>query len=82
MSIAIVAEGVGTWTLSNGVLNENLSRMTASSAKIGGEDIPLDAVQGMLDSEMVNQPLSSNVTITATTMHLVDAENVVTDCTR
>jgi phosphotransferase system HPr-like phosphotransfer protein len=80
-NIKIVAEGVGTWNLAGDRLDEVLKRMTATYADIGG-DSALDMAQNMLDGSMVNITLTNTATFAGPTLHLVDADKVVTDCAR
>lgn len=81
VSVKIVAEGVGTWSFVGDRLDETMTSMTATVADIGGEDA-FDAAQDMLDTTMVNVPLSNTATFEGPALHLVDATNVVTDCLR
>ena len=80
-SVKIVAEGVGTWNLVGDRLDEMLSRMTATYADIGGEEA-LDIAQEMLDGSMVNVTLTNTATFAGPTLHLLDVDDVVTDCAR
>ena len=80
-SVKIVAEGVGTWNFVGDRLDEMLTRMTATYADIGGEEA-MDIAQDMLDGSMVNVTLSNTATFDGPTLHLVDADEVVTDCAR
>jgi len=79
--VRIVAEGLGTWSFSGNSLDEQLSSMTATFADIGGEEA-LDIAQEMLDTTMVNVPLSNTATFDGPTVHMVDGDGVVTDCMR
>jgi hypothetical protein len=81
MNIKIVAEGVGTWNLVGDRLDEVLTRMTATYADFGG-DQALDIAQDMLDGSMVNVTLTNTATFAGPTLHLVDINEVVTDCAR
>lgn len=81
MNIKIVAEGVGTWNLVGDRLDEVLTRMTATYADIGGDEA-LDIAQDMLDGSMVNVTLTNIATFAGPTLHLVDIDEVVTDCAR
>jgi hypothetical protein len=64
-----------------GDLDEMLSRMTATYADIGGEEA-LDIAQEMLDGSMVNVTLTNTATFAGPTLHLLDVDDVVTDCAR
>lgn len=80
-SMKIAAEGVGTWSFSGDQLDEELSRMTATIAEINGT-AQTGLVQQMLDDTMVGQDLSSTTTFAGSTLYMVDAEEVETNCTR
>ncbi len=79
--VTIAAEGVGTWSFAGDRLDENLSVMTATFAEIGGEP-GLDIAQELLDSTMVDVPLSNTATFAGPTLQMIDGDGVVTNCVR
>jgi hypothetical protein len=81
--IEITASGVGVWKLSETVFDEHLTRLTITSAKVGGQVFPAENFQAPMDEAMVNQPLTMTVTtLTSTHFDGVDPQGVVTKCLR
>lgn len=81
VSVKIVAEGEGTWKIVGDQLDETLTYMTATFAEIGGEE-NIEVAQNMLDESMVDVLLTNFVTFKGATLHMEDADGVVTDCVR
>lgn len=83
MAITLDGKGEATWKfLPDGKIEEKITKLTVTSGKMGGRDVPLGMVQPMVDQMVVNQSVTSTTLITPTTMTSTDDNGVVTSCTR
>lgn len=83
MAIDIVAMAEGSWKfLDDGKFQETVTKMTVTSGKMGGQDVPPAMIQPMVEQMVVNQTVTSTVAISETSFVSTDTDGVVTTCTR
>ena len=83
MAIDIRATAEGNYKfLEDGKVQETITKMTVTSGKMGGNDVPAAMIQPMVEQMVVNQTVTSTATITETSFVSKDEDGTVTTCTR
>jgi hypothetical protein len=83
VGMQMTADAESSWSIrADGKMEETITKATATSGKMGGQDVPLPMLQEILN-EMVGEASVSTFEVTANTLVLVEEdEGVTTSCTR
>lgn len=83
MKLDMSGAAEGTWTfLPDGKLEQVITKLVVAKGQVGGQDVPVPMLQGMVDQMIVNQKASSTPTITPTSLTLTSSDGSASTCSR
>jgi len=82
-SVEMSGTGNATWKfLADGKLEETITDFKVASAKSAGQPAPVEPMQEMVDTMVLNQTVTSTVAVDAKKLVLTDNTGTTTTCTR